>query len=361
MEGTHRVNNVDHVAEVGRIAPGRGDYQAAYPCIERLSDGRLLCVYAAYADSKCEHVVIKGVFSTDNGKSWGEAVTLINTHPHLDYDPAIVVMGRTILVTSTTVPPTHAQFISTSKTMAVRSDDNGQSWSGAYEIPMPYRYTSGKINKGLYLPDGTALFGYSWDVRLQKEQKLDTEGDEVVIVGLMVSKDNGKTWSKGTELTTHVEKHASARHAISGMDEPAFVVCPDGSLYMLARTGRDHLYESRSTDGGRTWSEPTPSLLESHNSPASLCAFGGDRPGILAVWNNSRTDRWPLCAAVSFDKGRSWSRPYVLSHTPGQQASYPDCVQAADGMFVIVWQQDHADGPRTIDLARIELKHLLEW
>jgi hypothetical protein len=238
--------------------------------------------------------------------------------------------------------------------MAVRSDDNGTSWSGAYEIPMPYRYTSGKIHNGLHFPDGTAMFGYSWDVRLQQQYKLDTEGDEVVIVGLMVSKDNAKTWSKGPELNTHVEKHASCRHAISGLDEPAFVICPDGSLYMLARSGRSHMYESRSTDGGWTWSEPKPSPLVSHNSPASLCAFGGSKPGILAVWNNSPTDRWPLCAAVSFDQGRSWSRPHVLADTPGQQSSYPNCIQAANGEVVIVWQQDHANTPRTIESARID-------
>jgi len=353
------MSTVEPCAAAGRIAPGRGRYQAAYPCNARLSDGRLLCVYSAYDGPECLHVVIEGRFSTDHGKSWGEPFTLIDSHPHVDYDSSILVMGDTILVTSTTVPPTHARFISTSRTMAVRSLDNGKTWSPAYEIPMPYRYTSGKINNGLVLPNGTAMFGYSWDVRLQKEQKLDTEGDEVVIVGLMVSKDKGRTWSKGPELTTHIEKHASARHAISGLDEPAFVVCPDGSLYMLARSGRDHLYESRSTDNARTWSVPAPSPLISHNSPASLCAFEGQRPGILAVWNNSPTDRWPLCAAVSFTNGKSWSRPYTLANTPGQQSSYPNCVQAADGAFVIVWQQDHADGPRTIDCARMDLNQLL--
>lgn len=351
---------VDLQVDTVRIAPGRGSYQAAYACNARLSDGRLLCVYSAYDGADCLHVVIEGKYSTDNGKSWGEPFTLIDSHPHVDYDSSILVMGDTLLVTSTTVPPTHAQFISTSRTMAVRSDDNGKSWSGAYEIPMPYRYTSGKINNGLFLPDGTAMFGYSWDVRLQKEQKLNSEGDEVVVVGLMVSKDKGKTWSKGPELTTHVEKNASARHAISGLDEPAFVICPDGSLFLLARSGRDQLYESRSRDNGLTWSGPTPSPLISHNSPASLCAFDGPRPGILAVWNNSRTDRWPLCAAVSFDCGKSWSRPYVLANTPGQQSSYPNCIQAADGVVVVVWQQDHANGPRTIESVRLELKQLLD-
>lgn len=344
----------------GRIAPSQAGHEAAYPSIARLSDGRLLCVYSTWDGPNRPRVVIEGRYSLDDGKNWGEPFTLIDSHPHLDYDPAIVVMGDTLLVTSTTVPPTHAQFISTSRTMAVRSEDNGKSWSSAYEIPMPYRYTSGKINNGLFLPDETAMFGYSWDVRLQKEQKLDTEGDEVVIVGLMVSKDRGKTWSKGPELTTHVEKNASARHAISGLDEPAFVICPDGSLYMLARSGRDHLYESRSGDNGRTWSEPVPSPLVSHNSPASLCAFGGNKSGILAVWNNSPTDRWPLCAAVSFDEGKNWSRPYILADTPGRQASYPGCIQAADGALIIVWQQDHADGPRTIESVRLGLKQLLD-
>ncbi|MCC6239283.1 MAG: exo-alpha-sialidase, partial [Phycisphaerales bacterium] len=234
-ERGNSTNRVDTNIVIAPIAPSPGDYQAAYPCLARLSDGRLLCVYSAYADAKGDRVVVKGIFSSDQGKSWSEPVTLIDTYPELDCDPAIVVMGQTILVTSTTVPPTHAQFITTSRTMAVRSQDNGQSWSGQYEIPMPYRYTSGKINNGLFFPDGTAMFGYAWDSQLQKQHKLDTEGEEVVVVGLMISKDKGKTWSKGPELTTHIEKNDGAVHAISGMDEPAIVICPDGSLYMLAR------------------------------------------------------------------------------------------------------------------------------
>ena len=71
----------------------------AYPTLDRLADGRLLCVYSAI-------------------------------------------------------------------TVAVRSDDSGRSWSKPYDIPMGHRYTSGKINRGIVLRDGTAMFGYSWDMSL---------------------------------------------------------------------------------------------------------------------------------------------------------------------------------------------------
>jgi len=77
-----------------RIAPRDGDAftTCAYPMVDRLADGRLLCVYSTWRDNDRSHTKVVGVFSDDHGRSWGDPVTLIDSHPHLDYDPAIIVM-----------------------------------------------------------------------------------------------------------------------------------------------------------------------------------------------------------------------------------------------------------------------------
>jgi hypothetical protein len=129
---------------------------------------------------------------------------------------------------------------------------------------------------------------------------------------------------------------------------------------MLVRTGADHLYEARSSDGGKTWTGVAPSSLKGSNAPAALCKFQvGDRRGILCVWDNA-IERFPLCAAASFDGGKTWSNPKdIAGPTNGQQASYPNCDQAADGTLTAVWQQPIANGRWDVRCARFTLDWLI--
>lgn len=331
----------------------------AYPTLDRLADGRLLCVYSAIDDKAtgCK-AIIRGTFSTDHGKTWGKPIALIDSRPDLDYDPNIIVVGPRVVVASTTVPPTHGRFVSTSRTVAVRSDDNGRTWSKPYDIPMGHRYTSGKINRGIVLRDGTAVFGYSWDTSLDTREKLASEGEEECVACLMASMDRGLTWKTISHVSTRDRRLTDRTGAINGLDEPALAELSDGSIYVLCRTGLTRLYESRSKDGGRSWSKAVPSPLVSHNAPASLCPFGGTRPGILVVWSNSPTNRWPLCAAVSRDDCKTWSTPHRLTETDGSEQSYPACIEAADGTLVVAWQE-FVPGGREIRSARFGVDWLL--
>ncbi len=342
------------------VAPASRHKHNAYPTVDRLGDGRLICVYSVQDEKATRNkAVVMGTFSTDNGRTWNEPTVLIDSPNEPDWDPHTMVIGDRLLVMSTTVPPTHAQFISTSRTVAVRSDDNGRTWSKPYEVPMPHRYTAGKIHRGIVLRDGTALWGYAWDANLEKDGKLQSEGQQEYLTGMMISTDKGLTWKAGEDISTRDRKITERTHAINGVDEPAVVELGDGTLYTLLRTGVTKLYEARSRDGGRTWSMPQPSPLTSHNAPAALCAFKGEKPGVLVVWNNSPTARWPLCAAASFDNAQSWTPPRQLATSPGLQVSYPGCVQAPDGTLIAVWQRERSDGGREIVAGRFNVDWLL--
>jgi hypothetical protein len=134
----------------------------------------------------------------------------------------------------------------------------------------------------------------------------------------------------------------------------------DGSVYMLMRTGSDHLYQARSSDQGKTWITVGPSSLRGSNAPAALGKFQvGPRRGILCVWDNGLV-RFPLCAAASFDGGKTWSKPRdIAGPTAGKQASYPSCQQAADGTLLAVWQQQTPAG-WDVRCARFRLDWLLQ-
>jgi len=321
-----------------------------YPCLARLDDGRLLVVWSALKGSR-----IVGAHSGDCGRSWADLIPLIDTKTGRDYDPSIIVSGKRVFVTSTTTAA--GGGIHASATWCTRSDDNGATWSALCEIPMNHRYTCGKTAHGVRLKSGTLLMGYSWDVLCEEGKTLQSEGEMHLRAGVMRSTDDGATWHNGGDTDAAYQKVSGG--AVHGTDEPSIVELDDGSVLMLMRTGSTHLDEARSTDEGETWTRIGPSPLRGTNAPCALCSFQvGERRGILCVWDNA-TNRYPLCAAASFDGGRTWSWPKdIAGPTGGKQVSYPGCEQAADGALVAVWQQD-VEGGRDLRCARFTLAWLL--
>lgn len=341
------------------VAQAQGGSQNCWPCMARLSDSRLLVVWAQAAKKESMNdYAILGAFSGDSGQTWTQPRVLIDNEGVLDADPSIVVTGSRILVTSTSLPKGETG-IKTSTIFCTRSEDNGATWSRLYTIPMQHRYTCGKTHHGIRLKSGTLLQGYSWDALCETGKTLTSEGQMDLRAGVLRSTDDGLTWLLGGDTNATYTKVGGG--AVSGTDEPAIVELPDGSVYMLMRTGSTHLYEARSTDEGLTWTDVKPSPLRGSNAPAALCAFKDEgRRGILAVWDNA-IQRFPLCAAASFDGGRTWTRPRDVGspYVGGGQASYPACDQAADGMLVAVWQQD-VEGGRSIRSARFNVAWLVQ-
>jgi lysophospholipase L1-like esterase len=340
------------------IAAAQGGSQNCWPCMARLSDGRLLVLWARAAKGSNDYAIV-GAFSGDSGRTWTAPRTFIDNEGVLDADPSLVVSGRRILVTTTSWPKGETK-IRVSNTFCVRSEDGGATWSAPYQIPMQHRYTCGKTHHGLRLKSGTLLMGYSWDVPCEQGKALTDEGQMDLRAGVMRSTDDGLTWTPAGDTHATYER-AGGGGAVSGTDEPAIVELPDGSIYMLMRTGSAHLYEARSTDDGLTWKDVRPSPLRGSNAPAALSGFVDEgRFGILAVWDNA-LQRFPLCAAVSFDGGRTWSRPRDIGfpYPGGGQASYPACEQASDGTLIAVWQQDGPNG-RDIRSARFNAAWLKE-
>ena len=324
------------------------------PCMARLEDDSVLVVWSRYMPDSSDFGVV-GVRSRDGLCTWTGQKTLIDHPGLLDADPSIVVLGRAVLVSCTTVDFTEG--IRSSKTWCVRSEDNGQNWGEPFEIPMNHRYTCGKCHRAVRLPSGTLLMGYSWDVLCEQGRTLQEEGQMDLRAGVMRSTDNGLTWTNGGDTSATYERLNGG--AVSGTDEPAIVALEDGSVYMLMRTGATTLYEARSTDDGLTWHDIQPSPLRGTNAPATLgCFEAGGRKGIWCVWDNA-ADRFPLCAAASFDGGKSWTAPRDIGFPyTGGQASYPSCDQASDGTLLAVWQQD-VPGGRDVRCARFSPAWLL--
>jgi hypothetical protein len=241
--------------------------------------------------------------------------------------------------------------------MMVKSTDNGATWSEPKEIFIPRQYTPGKQHNAIRLRDGSYAMGISWDLWAEKGLAAKTEGEMDLASGLLLSTD-GEHWTLHGNLHTVIDDKVKPGHT-NGLCEPSIVQLADGELMMILRSGSSHHFESRSKDGGLTWSHPVKSPLSGSNTPTALWRNERDPREIVAVWNNNPLNRWPLVAALSRDGGKTWTNPKIVSN-PGRQASYPGLTQTSDGVFVAVWQEVLPDGGRDIRYARIDRQWLIE-
>jgi hypothetical protein len=140
--------------------------------------------------------------------------------------------------------------------------------------------------------------------------------------------------------------------------EHMFIEMKDSRIWCLART-INHIAQSFSCDGGRTWSEEEVSnlygggsrfFIRRLNSGALL--FVGhanilfDKPGE----NKSPNRRANLTAMLSYDDGKTWD-PNVLLLDDRENVSYPDGTQDDNGIIYIIYDRGRY-AEREILLAR---------
>lgn len=339
----------------GVVAPSEphGFVLNAYPVLDRLPSGRLVCIFAVETAAKPVKMNIAASVSNDGGQTWSRPAIVFD-HPHAeDADPSLLVDGNRLLAFSTTVP----EPVRIDHTLIyMRASRDGVHWGPEVLLKTPHRYIAGKIHQGHRLADGTLVIGYAWDTLAEIGQPPATEGAMNIKSGVLRSIDDGKTWTAGGDLYAVIPK--TSHNAIAGLDEPATVVLADGRILALLRNGGTQLYQAWSRDGGLTWSAPRPSSLTAHNSPPALWRLDGS-PDIAVAWDDSPTGRTPLTVALSRDGGSRWSPPRVIVASQGPEVSYPSVAQAKDGTLLVVWQQQLAHGGREIRIARMNRAWLL--
>ncbi len=145
--------------------------------------------------------------------------------------------------------------------------------------------------------------------------------------------DQGKTWYR-RRAGKKYSGHAFA------FDETMMFETGKGTLRLLARPckGVGFLVESRSDDGGKTWSD---GVLTDIPNPASRFFIKRLRSGNILMINNwNSRDRYDLTAAISTDDGKTWR--YKLLLDP-RRCTYPDAIEGADGELFIVHDFSRGD------------------
>ena len=198
--------------------------------------------------------------------------------------------------------------------MVRSSRDSGRTWSEARRLPDGIL---GPIkNKPVQLADGALLAGSSTE---------STDRPSQWRVHFERTTDGGLTW------TTSVPAPGAGR-AIDAI-QPSILVHRAGTLQAVGRTRAERVFETWSTDGGRTWSPLALTSLPNPNSGIDAVTLGDGRH--LIVYNHTTHGRSPLNVALSAD-GKTWKPALVLEHDAGEY-SYPAVIQGADGLVHITY------------------------
>jgi predicted neuraminidase len=142
---------------------------------------------------------------------------------------------------------------------------------------------------------------------------------------------SSREWTKTPSLNDGVKIQAI---------QPTILRLGSGQLKAIGRSRQDKIFETTSNDEGKTWSPLSLGTLPNNNSGLDALTLRDARHlvvynhvgGTPGQWGGKRT---PLNVALSKDSS-NWTPSVVLENTPGE-FSYPAVIQSADGLVHITY------------------------
>jgi hypothetical protein len=211
-------------------------------------------------------------------------------------------------------------------TYAVRSDDDGRTWS---EPQLLHREWTGAVRDIIETKDGHVIFT-SMMVR-------SGPGHHAVVT--YTSANEGMSWTR----SNIVDLGGIGDH--DGTIESTLEEMKDGRLLMFLRTNWGYFWETWSSDKGITWKDFRSTPIDASSSPGMFKRLASGT--LVMVWNRyypqGKTTvrlvggdrnfsafpvslhRDELSFMYSLDEGKTWSKPLVIAKTtePKTQISYP--------------------------------------
>ncbi|MCU1554811.1 MAG: glycosyl hydrolase [Arthrobacter sp.] len=237
-----------------------------------LPDGRLGCVWFGGTQEGVPDISIWFSTLEPGSRQWSPAEQLTDDSTRSEQNPILFTTPSNELWLLYT-----AQKAGNQDTAEVRrriSRDSGLTW-GPVDTLFLANDTGGVFVRQLpvALPSGRWIIPIFRCITTSGEKWVGNSDDSAV----MISDDAGASWTEhvlpGSLGCVHMNIQPVA----------------DGSLLALFRSRwADSIYESRSTDGGSTWSEPVPTELPNNNSSIQFTALADGR--LALVYNHSRAE-----------------------------------------------------------------------
>lgn len=288
------------------LAPGPGNPRNSEGDLLRLEDGSLLLVWTAFSEGTGgdhDPASLVSIRSSDGGVSWSLPRVVVSAKGGMN---VMSVSLRRLADGRIALFFLRKHSLVDCRPVVCFSSDEGQSWSESVEIVPKDDVGYDVLNNDrvLRLDDGALLV----PVARHAGNAMTPEFSVAGRLRCHRSEDGGATWTCGAWAPT-----------VPGvvLQEPGLFVDSEGALCMYARSDGGVQYLSRSEDGGRTFTAPSPWTLRSPLSPASILRLSDGT--LLAVWNDppaeidpSTAPRTPLVMARSSDDGATWHQRRVL-------------------------------------------------
>jgi len=295
---------------------------AAFPDFCRLRNGDLFCVfYSGYGHVSTPIAGwpkggrIMAVRSPDNGRSWSKPVVVIDTG-HDDRDPSVVCLKDGMLLLN--------WFTLQQSRVAVllaRSADQGKTWSEPVTVDLDSHYSFACSSPIRRLPDGSLILGLYHE-----------DGNKNVAFGATVkSYDGGKTWKDVALIGEKTGIYLDAETDVAPLK--------DGVLLAALRSSKVDMHYAQSKDGGKTWG-PVQSFGFKGHCPYFLRHSSGvillahRVPDTSLHWTN--------------DDGRRWQGPLRIDSVGG---AYPSMVELPnDEVYCVYYEERKGSSIRGVRL-----------
>ena len=341
----------------------------AWPSVARLQNGKLAMVCSGYRFAHaCPFGKAVISYSEDEGNSWTRPAPVIDT-PLDDRDAGITPFGdSSVMVTSFNnrvetqrrwnpygvngdryhCNALESHYIHTYLDLLDIPGDEEQYLGSNYVISHDGGVTFGEIGHlpvtcphgPTALPDGSLLYvGRCFD---DKDTK-DGRGGAIRVY---------KVYGDG-----HYEFLSAIDNVGPDLEsyEPHAVILPDGKIlvHIRVQTIKPDLprvftiYQSESTDGGKSFSAPRALLPQLGGSPPHLLLL---RDGTLVSTYGYREEPYGIRSMFSQDGGRTWDTDHILyTNTIIHDMGYPCSVELSDGSILTVYYAHATDeGPAVI-------------
>lgn len=334
-----------------------------WPTLALRKNGELLAAYSGGREAHvCPFGRVELMRSGDQGRTWSWPQVVVDT-PIDDRDAGVIETPKGTLLVTTFTSLAYEKVLSEAKgwdadrierwqsvnrattpeqrrtlvgTWMVRSTDGGLTWSLPYRVP-------------LNSPHGPVVASGG---RLIYAGKDFASG----AIGVCISTDDGLTWGKLLKIPTRAGDDAANYHELHAVETA------DKRLVVHIRNhnkaNERETLQTKSADGGKTWTEPHP--IGVWGLPSHLLRL---RDGRLLMSYGYRRPPRGNHARISEDHGRTWSEPIVLSDDGTGDIGYPSTVELATGELLTLWYENSRSGSTVAKLPEgpLAVLRLARW